>query len=195
MNLPTGKYDVPLMITDKMYDSNGALVSVDNVPTDFYGDVMEVNYQPWPYFEVEPRKYRLRLYNMALSRPFDLHIEQPNGDWLDLQVIASDAGLFAAPVSTNNVVISSAERYEIVVDFAQFAGQNLTMKNTYNSDGIPDTGNMDLIMSFVVGQVVTDAGSNQVPAVLNPHINWPEPKTEVDHVFRFSFGELLTIKT
>jgi len=28
---------------------------------------MEVNGQPWPYLEVEPRKYRFRLYNTALA--------------------------------------------------------------------------------------------------------------------------------
>lgn len=146
LNLPTGKYDVPLQISDKMYTSSGALVSVDDEQYNFFGDIIEVNYQPWPYLEVEPRKYRFRLYNNAMSRPFDLHVEQANGDWLDFQVIASDSGLFGSPVESNDVVLAMGERYEIVVDFSEYAGQNITMKNTFSMDGMPSYANTDLVM-------------------------------------------------
>ena len=150
--------------------------------------MIEVNYQPWPYLAVEPRKYRLRLYNMAMSRPFDLHVEQSNGDWIDFQIIASDSGLFGAPVTSNDVVISMGERYEIVVDFSGFAGQTLTMKNAFASFGIPLTDSTGQVMQFVVGDTVEDWSSNDVPAVLNPSISWPETKTEVDHTYRFQRG-------
>lgn len=188
LNLPTAQYDIPLMIQDKMYTSTGDLVDVTSEENDFYGDIIEVNFQPWPYLEVEPRKYRLRLYNTAMSRPFDLHIEQSNGDWLDFQIIASDAGLFDAPVASNDVVIAMAERYEIVVDFSQYSGQNLTMKNTYTQYGTPAYDNTDLVMSFVVGKTVSDWTSNEVPSTFNSDIAWPETKTEVDHTFRFQLG-------
>ncbi|KAG9682249.1 Cupredoxin, partial [Aureobasidium melanogenum] len=190
LGLPTSKYDVPLMITDKMYTDSGDLVSVANQSDDFIGDIMEVNGQPWPYLEVEPRKYRLRLYNIATSRPYDLHVEQSNGDWLDFQVIASDSGLFGSPVNSNNVVMGMAERYEIVVDFSAFANQNLTLKNAFNLEGpgYPQYANMDLVMSFVVGDSVSDWSSNDVPSTLNPNINWPEERDQVDHTFRFQRG-------
>jgi bilirubin oxidase len=190
LGLPTGKYDVPLMITDKMYTDSGDLVSVANQSEDFVGDVMEVNGQPWPYLEVEPRKYRLRLYNTATSRPLDLHVEQSNGDWLDFQVIGSDSGLFGSPVNSNDVTMGMAERYEIVVDFSAFANQNLTLKNTFDlrGPGYPQFDNMDLVMSFVVGDSVNDWSSNDVPSTLNPNINWPEDRDQVDHTFRFQRG-------
>ena len=151
---------------------------------------MEVNSQPWPYLEVEPRKYRLRLYNIATSRPYDLHVEQSNGDWVDFQVIASDSGLFGSPVDSNNVVMGMAERYEIVVDFSAFANQNLTLKNAFDLEGpgYPQYPNMDLVMSFVVGDSVSDWSSNDVPSTLNPNINWPEERDQVDHTFRFQRG-------
>jgi len=176
------------MISDKMYTSAGDLVSVTDETQNFYGDVIEVNDQPWPYFSVEPRKYRFRLYDMSMSRPFDLHIEISNGDWIDFQVIASDSGLFGAPVTTNNVILAMGERYEIVVDFSQYAGQSLTMKNTFTQEGVPQLGNTDLIMSFVVGNDVTDWSSNDVPSTLNPNIAWPKSKTTVDHSYRFEHG-------
>lgn len=178
------------MITDKMYTDSGDLVSVANQSDDFIGDIMEVNGQPWPYLEVEPRKYRLRLYNIATSRPYDLHVEQSNGDWLDFQVIASDSGLFGSPVNSNNVVMGMAERYEIVVDFSPFANQNLTLKNAFDLEGpgYPQYANMDLVMSFVVGDSVSDWSSNNVPSTLNPNINWPEERDQVDHTFRFQRG-------
>lgn len=190
LGLPTGKYDVPLMITDKMYTDTGDLVSVANESEDFVGDIMEVNGQPWPYLEVEPRKYRLRLYNTATSRPLDIHVEQSNGDWLDFQVIASDSGLFGSPVNSNQVTMGMAERYEIVVDFSAFANQNLTLKNafTLSGPGYPSFDNMDLVMSFVVGNSVNDWSSNDVPSTLNPNINWPEDRDQVDHTFRFQRG-------
>ncbi|GAB7355381.1 hypothetical protein MBLNU459_g5902t2 [Dothideomycetes sp. NU459] len=188
LGLPTGKYDVPLMITDKMYSSSGDLVDVTELQNDFFGDIIEVNHQPWPYFEVEPRKYRLRLYNVAMSRPFDLHIEQPDGDWINFQIIASDSGLFEAPVASNDVLIAMGERYEIVVDFSGYSGQNLTMKNTFTLRNIPSYENTNLVMSFVVGESVSDWSSNEVPSTLSRDIVWPQTKTDVDHTFRFSFG-------
>ncbi|KAI5244140.1 Cupredoxin [Aureobasidium subglaciale] len=190
LGLPTGKYDIPLMVNDKMYTDTGDLVSIANEHNDFIGDTVEVNGQPWPYLEVEPRKYRLRLYNTATSRPFDLHVEQSNGDWLDFQIIASDSGLFGSPVVSNDVTIAMGERYEIVVDFSSFANQNLTMKNTFHlgGQGLAQFDNEDLVMSFVVGDSVADWSSNDVPGTLNENIAWPQNRDEVDHVFRFQRG-------
>lgn len=190
LGLPTGKYDVPLMMSDKMYTDSGDLIQVGNEQNDFIGDVMEVNGQPWPYLEVEPRKYRFRLYNTAVSRPFDLHVEQSNGDWLDFQVIASDSGLFGSPVQSSDVTMAMGERYEIVVDFSNFANQNLTLKNTFSLEGqgLAQFDNMDLVMSFVVGGSVSDWSSNEVPSTLNQNIVWPQDSDQVDHVFRFQLG-------
>ncbi|THV72708.1 Cupredoxin [Aureobasidium pullulans] len=190
LGLPTGKYDVPLMMSDKMYTDSGDLIQVGNEQNDFIGDVMEVNGQPWPYLEVEPRKYRFRLYNTAVSRPFDLHVEQSNGDRLDFQVIASDSGLFGSPVQSSDVTMAMGERYEIVVDFSNFANQNLTLKNTFSLEGqgLAQFDNMDLVMSFVVGGSVSDWSSNEVSSILNQNIIWPQDKDEIDHTFRFQRG-------
>lgn len=64
----------------------------------FFGDIVHVNGQPWPYLVVEPRKYRFRIYDMSLSGPYDLYFADENGNTLIFNIIASDSGLFDSPV-------------------------------------------------------------------------------------------------
>lgn len=189
LGLPTGQYDVPLAITDKAYQSNGDLQSPEGNIISFFGDVIHVNGQPWPYLNVEPRKYRFRLFDMSLSRPYDLYLEDPNGNLLSFQVIASDSGLLSGPVTTSDVVISMGERYEIVVDFSAYKGQNITMKNGMEIAVIDEFDNTDKVMSFVVGNSVSDSSNNgAVPSVLNANIDWPAARDTVDHTFSFQMG-------
>nr|POE77559.1 bilirubin oxidase [Quercus suber] len=174
LGLPKGKYDVPLAIADKSYQSNGDLVSPNGSPMNFFGDTIHVNDQPWPYLAVEPRKYRFRLYDMSLSRPYDLYFADKNGNWIEFQVIASDSGLFGGPVTSKDVTISMGERYEVVIDFAAYAGQNITLGNNMQQQQINEYDNTDKVMRFVVGNKVTDNTNNgAVPSVLNGNIQWP----------------------
>lgn len=105
LGLPSGDYDVPLALTDKSYNSKGDLVSPASATFNFFGDVIHVNGQPWPYFQVEPRKYRFRFYDMSLSRGYDLRFQNA-GSNVPFQVIASDSGLFGSPVSTSTLTIA-----------------------------------------------------------------------------------------
>ena len=70
LNLPRGRYEVPLLIQDRIFRADGSL----QYPTvtdgthevwipEFFGDVACVNGRAFPYLEVEPRKYRFRLLN------------------------------------------------------------------------------------------------------------------------------------
>lgn len=189
LGLPSGKYDVPLALSDKTYQANGDLVSPEGAIINFYGDVIHVNEQPWPYLQVEPRKYRFRIYDMSLSRPYDLYFQTPSAQTIPFKVIASDSGLFGAPVDTSDVVISMGERYEIVVDFAAYKGQNITLKNGMQQGQINEFGNTDKVMLFVVGDAVSDSTNNgDVPGTLNPNIQWPAPRSVVDHKFNFQMG-------
>ncbi|QIW97104.1 hypothetical protein AMS68_002622 [Peltaster fructicola] len=190
LGLPTGKYDVPLALTDKIYQSNGDLASPTGNTFNFFGDVIEVNNQPWPYMSVEPRKYRLRFFDMALSRVFTLSFADKNNNQVPFQVIASDSGLFGAPVSSNTVTVSPGERYEVVIDFSQYSGQNITLNNGYQTSIIPGFDNTGKVMRFVVGKSVSDSSNNNVPSVLNPNVPFPVvPKGKtVDHTFNFQLG-------
>nr|POE86934.1 bilirubin oxidase [Quercus suber] len=189
LGLPNGKYDVPLALTDKSYQSNGDLVSPNGNPMNFFGDTIHVNDQPWPYLAVEPRKYRFRLYDMSLSRPYDLYFADQDGNWIEFQVIASDSGLFGNPVTSKDVTISMGERYEVVIDFAKYAGQNVTLGNNMQQQQINEYENTDKVMRFVVSNKVTDNTNNgPVPSTLNGNIQWPAARTTVDHTFNFQMG-------
>jgi len=69
LRLPSGDYDVPLALTAKFYNSDYSLwdPEVNGETTSVYGDVIYVNGQPWPCFDVEPRKYRFRLLDACKS--------------------------------------------------------------------------------------------------------------------------------
>jgi bilirubin oxidase len=191
LGLPSGKYDIPLALNDKTYQENGQLVSIEGIDTNFVGEMIQVNEQPWPYLEVEPRKYRFRIYDMSVSRPYDLYLVDEDGTWLDFQVIASDSGYFGHPVRTNDLTIAMGERYEIIVDFAGVKGQNITFANKLHNPAIEDFENTDKVMRFIVGNKVSDDSNNgPVPGTLNPDLAFPkkEHQTEVDRVFNFQMG-------
>jgi bilirubin oxidase len=191
LGLPCGKYDIPLALSDKTYQDNGQLVSIEGEEIGFLGEFIQVNEQPWPFLEVEPRKYRFRIYDMSVSRPYDLYLVDEDGNWLDFQVIASDSGLFGHPVLTNDLTISMGERYEIVVDFSGVRGQNITLANKLQNPTIVDFENTDKVMRFVVGDKVTDSNDNgPVPDVLNSDLAMPKKdnQTEVDRKFNFQQG-------
>ncbi|KAK3674832.1 hypothetical protein LTR78_005176 [Recurvomyces mirabilis] len=189
LGLPSGKYDVPLTLADKKYQSNGDLASPNGNPINFFGDILEVNGQPWPYMSVEPRKYRFRLFDMSLSRMYDVYFADNSGNWIPFQVIGSDSGLFGSPVSTSDVLISMGERYEVVFDFSKYAGQNITLGNNNQQQQIQEYANTNKLMKFVVGNSVSDNSNNgDVPSVLNGNIQWPAQRTVVDHTFNFQMG-------
>ncbi|WYZ37025.1 hypothetical protein EsH8_II_000531 [Colletotrichum jinshuiense] len=185
LGLPSGYgvYDIPLILSAKQYNKDGSLFSPANETTSLYGDVIHVNGQPWPYLKVEPRKYRFRLLDAAISRTFLLYLEDLKGARVDFDVISSDAGLLTGPQKVKELYISMAERYEIVIDFSQFKGQNITMRNTKNF--VPDTDYLhtDKVMRFVVGGAdATD--SSQVPTALRT-VPFPKDKTGIDQHFLF----------
>lgn len=185
--MPKDDYDQVLILSDKIYQENGDVAGTRDEVFDFFGDVIHVNERPWPYFDAEPRKYRLRLFDFSLSRPYDLYFEDPDGEWVDFKVVGSDSGLFGHPVDSNDVTISPGERYEIVIDFAGREGQEIHLRNKARTRGAFE--GTDEIMKFVVLDTVTDTTNNgDVPDTLNSNIIWPEARDNVDRTFNFQLG-------
>jgi spore coat protein A len=90
---------------------------------------------------VEPRKYRFRLLNGSDSRFYHLWLELPNGATLPANAITqigNDGGLLPAPVpiadsSANGLLLSLAERADVIIDFSGFPlGTKITMRNDAN---------------------------------------------------------------
>jgi FtsP/CotA-like multicopper oxidase with cupredoxin domain len=162
--LPKGRYDVPLVIRDAAFDTNGQLLFDDPEHSGVFGDVILVNGRPWPVMKVERRKYRFRMLNASVSRGFKFALS--TGD--PFTFVGTDGGLMPHPQQATSFRHGIAERYEVVIDFAKYKiGQRIVLKNlgVKNAVNYPTTGN---VMAFDVTSNATDTTYNSVPNVLNP---------------------------
>jgi spore coat protein A, manganese oxidase len=145
LGLPSGEYEIPLMIQDRTVDTQGRLVYAptmeDGLPLtpgtwgpEFFGQVPVVNGAIYPYLEVEPRAYRLRVLNSANSRFFNLYLnlaKKPTDvprlvPWL---AIGSDGGFLPRPAKIEKLLLGPAERADLIVDFSALEGQTITLSN------------------------------------------------------------------
>jgi spore coat protein A, manganese oxidase len=129
LRLPAGKYELPLMITDRLLTKEGQLFyPVSDHPErpwvpEVFGNAILVNGKLLPYCEVEPRRYRLRLMNGSNGRFYRFGLSNRAA----FQVIANDQGLLEKPVTAKRVPLAPAERADIVVDFAPLAGTRVKL--------------------------------------------------------------------
>ncbi|PVI08271.1 oxidase cueO precursor [Periconia macrospinosa] len=183
LGLPKGSYDLALALASKQYNSDGTLFSPAAERDSLWGDVIHVNGQPWPYHSVEPRKYRLRFLDTSVSRAFKLTFETDDNKKIPFHVIASDAGLLPKPVQSDNLEISMAERWELVVDFSAYAGKNITVKNARDVQADEDYNSTNKVMRFVVGNTVSNTENNNLPSTLR-NVPLPPNKSGVDRQFK-----------
>ena len=145
LNLPSGGYEIPLIFQDRSFYDTGDLFyprgpgdlvhpgtgdPLEGLPSDFpsdaslvptyFGNTNLVNGMIWPHLEVEPRKYRFRMLNAAGSRFYDFKLETAGGDLVPFQQIGTDGGLFEYPVDRDTLLVSPAQRADVVVDFSDF---------------------------------------------------------------------------
>jgi spore coat protein A len=158
LDLPRGKYEIPLVVYDRIFDLEGQLnypVSGDPKKPwmpEVFGDAILVNGKLFPYLEVEPRQYRFRVLNGANGRFFHLSLSNSQA----FHQIGTDQGLLSAPVRLESVSLAPAERADLIVDFSGIAGSSVALKN--------DTLT---IMQFRVAQKAS-GGSRALPQTLRP---------------------------
>jgi FtsP/CotA-like multicopper oxidase with cupredoxin domain len=162
-NLPGPAEIVPLVLQDRMFDTNGQLYFPGNdengvftpnadhpywVP-EFVGDTIVVNGKAWPYLEVQPKRYRFLFLNGSNARTYELFLPVP------IWVIGSDGGYLDKPARVTKLVIMPGERYDVIIDFAGLAGSNVTLRNTAKTpypNGETAKGNtVGRILQFRVG--------------------------------------------
>ena len=161
--IPRGAYDVPFILRDAMFEDNGALLFDANDDSGFQGDVLLVNGVPWPSMPVERRKYRFRILNASLSRSYGLRLD--SGE--PMTVIGTDAGLTPHPMPVSFLKIGMAERYEVVIDFAQYQiGQRVVLQNDSPKNNI-EYATTAVVMAFDVAADASDPTNNEVPIDLN----------------------------
>jgi spore coat protein A len=170
LKLPSGKYEIPLVVYDRIFDLEGQLnYPVSRNPKspwtpEVFGDALLVNGKLFPYLEVEPRRYRFRTLNGANARFF--HLSLSNGQ--TFHQIGTDQGLLPAPVETKRVILAPAERADLVIDFSSAAGEQIILKN--------DSVN---VMQFRVAKAQSIGANisqdrNALPSVLRPVAKMPE---------------------
>jgi FtsP/CotA-like multicopper oxidase with cupredoxin domain len=153
-------YEIPIAIQDRSFNADGSLFFPDtraffdgypfdfgidpatafipNTPIspiwnpEFFGNMMVVNGQTWPYLNVEKRRYRFRFLNGCNSRFLVLDFSQIPG--VQVWQIGAEGGFLPAPVNltttnANQVLMGLAERADIIVDFTGVTEGNYILGN------------------------------------------------------------------
>jgi FtsP/CotA-like multicopper oxidase with cupredoxin domain len=153
LGLPDGDYDVPLLIQDRLFASDGSFRYATLNHLAARGGTMLVNGAPWPRLDVSTRKYRFRIVNGSNATPLRLALS--SGD--PLIQIATDGGLLTAPVPCRDIPLAMAERVEVVIDFSRYAVGTKVVLQNLNTAGV--TGSISgEVMQFHVTREEPDDG-------------------------------------
>ncbi len=191
--LPKPPFDIPLCLQDRSFNADGSLYYDSFDYNGFLGNHFLVNGAITPYLATYRRKYRFRLLNGSNARVFALGLK--NGD--KFTVIASDGGLLDRPTETDRLIISPAELYEIVIDFAEYpVGTQLVLMNYLEQDTGKDA-DVDAeelyetsgrpVMAFNVAYNLgrRQADTSYVPDTLHPVPRLRESDATVRRTFEF----------
>jgi spore coat protein A, manganese oxidase len=172
LGLPSGRYDIPLVLQDRSLDARGQIM-YPVAPTadapwvpEFFGTHILVNGRVSPYLDVEPRRYRFRLLNASNSRVFQLSLT-PEQRFIQ---IGSDGGLLPEPVAIGELLIVPGERADVVVDFRGREGRRIMFINSapapFPSGGAPIPA---LAMQFRVRRPLShETDTSRIPDTLAP---------------------------
>jgi FtsP/CotA-like multicopper oxidase with cupredoxin domain len=148
---PAGKtyYEIPIAIQDRAFNADGSLFypntreffdlypgpfipATDISPIwnpEFFGNMIMVNGNTWPFQTVEQRRYRFRFLNGCQSRFLILDFSAIPG--VEVWQIGNEGGFLAAPVNLsaehgNQLLMGLAERADLIVDFTNVpVGQHI----------------------------------------------------------------------
>ncbi len=167
--LPSGKYEIPLMIQDRAFNKDGSIsfTRVGDNPgihpywdPEYFGDTILVNGKVWPALSVERRQYRFRIVDASNARFYNLSLS--NG--MSFTQIGGDGSYLPAPAKLTSLLIAPAERVDILIDFSHVpAGTKIILQNSANA---PFPGG-DPVDPQTTAQVMRFEVQN-TPAV-NPH--------------------------
>jgi spore coat protein A, manganese oxidase len=145
-------YEIPIAIQDRAFNTDGSLFYPDTreffdlivgpfIPADmgfspiwnpeFFGNLIMVNGNTWPFQMVEQRRYRFRFLNGCQSRFLILDFSQIPG--VEAWAIGNEGGFLAAPVNItdpgNQLLLGLAERADLIVDFTHVPVGNYVLGN------------------------------------------------------------------
>lgn len=171
-----GVDDIPLVIQDRRFSSNGQFSytqSMHDVINGVVGNYLLVNGALRPTLQTHNGLIRFRLLNGSNSTIYRIGFD----DKRSFHMIASDGGFLEKPVRLNHVVLSPGERAEVLVDFS----------NPGPGDYIGLKVDQMRGLSFEAMKIVVTGSSpekKQIPEVLRPFDKIPE--SSAGRVRRFS---------
>jgi FtsP/CotA-like multicopper oxidase with cupredoxin domain len=174
--LPSGPYEIPIVIQDRSFNEDGSLLFPSNgvVPDvhpywrpAFIGNTIMVNGKVWPNLNVERRQYRFRVINGSNTRTYNLKLSN-NQSFIQ---IGSDGGFLPFPVTMTELLIAPAERADILIDFSVLEqGTTIIMTNDapapFPNGRVPDPDTVGQIMQFTVLDT-SEVPPSKLPAELN----------------------------
>jgi spore coat protein A, manganese oxidase len=133
LGLPSGPYEIPLCIYDRLFHLNGQLQYPSLWAADYDANAILLNGKLFPFLAAEPRPYRFRVLNCSNGGFFTLSFAK---DRLTLvpgsepfHMIGSDQGLLPAPVALKSLMLTPGERADLVMDLSPYAGTTLYLKS------------------------------------------------------------------
>jgi FtsP/CotA-like multicopper oxidase with cupredoxin domain len=195
LHLPSGKRDVPLMVTDRSFDNlnqltdpfaagGSGLLGANSPPGDAtVGQDVLVNGTYSPHFDVKAQRYRLRLLNASNFSSYDFAM---SGGMSFTQIGTGDS-LLPKPVVRQDILLGPSQRADVIVDFSHHAHQQIVLRSVARKGAPPGaigTANAP-IMQFRVGSRTADA--SHVPTKL-PSVRPVTAATVPTAVWVFGLG-------
>lgn len=121
-NIPSGEYDMPLVLQDRILDNNNQLVYLDDSRMarmrGFLGDQMFVNGKANREMKVKKGAYRFRVLNGSNSRIYKLAWS----DGSNITAIGTGGGLLEEPENRPYIMLAPGERVDIWKNFSDMEG-------------------------------------------------------------------------
>ncbi|CAA6803678.1 MAG: Multicopper oxidase [uncultured Sulfurovum sp.] len=124
-----GVDDIPLVLQDKFFDTNGQIYynpTMHQTMMGYKGDTLMTNGVLNPYVDVEAKEIRLRLLNGSNSTVYELKLN----DNRTFNQIAGDNSFLEKPVEMNTLGLSPGERAEIIIDFTASLGKTVHLEES-----------------------------------------------------------------
>jgi blue copper oxidase len=122
LGLPTGNYEVPLIIRDASFDTSGGL-QFSSKSSGFFGSTPLINGTYNPYLSVDKAIYRFRILNGCNARIWRLALNTG----APMYLIGTDGGLLDKSVALTEISIGSGERVDVLVDFRALGASQTVM--------------------------------------------------------------------
>jgi FtsP/CotA-like multicopper oxidase with cupredoxin domain len=199
LGLPSGEYDVPLVLQDRRTSPDHSLTYAPG-PMDLMagvlGDTVLVNGRPDAVLPVAATLYRLRLLNGSNARVYRLAF----ADGRSFHVIGTDGGLLERPIPVTGLDLGPGERVEILVDLTRDpVGTSILLRSlAFTVQGGMGGGMMPGISGGAVPQgaaldvlrlrVERSGPAAPVPATLVPFERLDPARAEGTQAFTLSMG-------